>query len=252
MNNIKVLTLANEQTNRWIQRAIGEADFIDLTCATDMVDAVSRLKREKFDAALVDARMPDLAVTCYRINSLHATPLALLTHQTSAENNELRHLDANRCIPRQSNSFQLLHAINHLSRESQPKTNDKKTAADILLVGDDPAVNNDMRTAFRYYWPEARISAIFAGQPEIKMPAEKAPDVTVLDIGLKEAPALNFLKRLRSMWQSPIIILTNNRDETLILTAARYGADDYLMKPVRKVELIVKTRECLKRNHIRI
>ena len=250
MSNIKVLTLANEQTNHWIQNSIGEADFIDLTCAMDMVDAVIRLKHDKFDAALVDALTPDLAVTCYRINSLHDMPLAVLTHRTSAENSDLRNLEANSCIPIQSNSFQLLHGINHLCRQGQQQNAQKKTAVDILLVGDEAAVDNEMRAAFRYYWPEARISTIFGGRLEIKMPAKKAPDGIVLDIGLKEAQALNFLKRLRSLWQSPIIILTANRDETLILTAARYGADDYLMKPVRKVELIVKARECLKRNHI--
>jgi DNA-binding response OmpR family regulator len=198
------------------------SDSSDLTCESDLVEAVIRLKREKFAVALVDALVPDLAANCYRINSLHQTPLALITRGSKLECNEFRLLDADTYIPVESNSSQLLYQIGEISRPNRQQFDQAKFPVDILLIEDDPTIEESVRSAFRFYWPQASVYSASPGRPVLPMFAKKSPEVILLEIGLRDISA--FLKRIRAFCPSPVIMVIDTKEESPIITAARLVA----------------------------
>lgn len=64
------------------------------------------------------------------------------------------------------------------------------------------------------------------------------PDLILLDINLPGMDGLITCKRLRELTDTPIIICSVTGDEEAIVSAFREGANDFLVKPVKRVELV--------------
>jgi two-component system KDP operon response regulator KdpE len=78
--------------------------------------------------------------------------------------------------------------------------------------------------------------------------ASHQPSGIILDLGLPDADGLEILKKLRTWYQKPIIILTVRNAEEDVVQALDNGANDYLTKPFRTGELLARIRCALKQN----
>ena len=80
---------------------------------------------------------------------------------------------------------------------------------------------------------------------------EKLPSLILLDIMLPEEDGLHILKRLRSSSSTqrlPIIMLTAKGSEYDTVLGLDSGADDYIPKPFRMMELLSRIRALLRRD----
>ena len=84
------------------------------------------------------------------------------------------------------------------------------------------------------------------GKEGIIASANHPPDLIVLDIGLPDINGQNVLKQLREWYKKPIIILSVQSSENDIVTALDNGANDYLIKPFRTMELLARLRTALR------
>ena len=76
------------------------------------------------------------------------------------------------------------------------------------------------------------------------------PSLVLLDIMLPEEDGLSILKKLRSSQETgklPVIMLTAKGSEYDTVMALDSGADDYIPKPFRMMELISRVRALLRR-----
>jgi DNA-binding response OmpR family regulator len=74
-------------------------------------------------------------------------------------------------------------------------------------------------------------------------------DLVILDLGLPDADGLDVLRQLRRISLVPVIVLTARDDERTIVRALRSGADDYLVKPARMVQLLARMEAVARRVH---
>ncbi|PPK68389.1 response regulator transcription factor [Actinokineospora auranticolor] len=72
-------------------------------------------------------------------------------------------------------------------------------------------------------------------------------DVVLLDLGLPDLDGLDVLRRLRKLAQTPVVVLTARGDERTVVRGLRLGADDYLVKPVRMIELLARVEAVTRR-----
>ena len=82
----------------------------------------------------------------------------------------------------------------------------------------------------------------------IAMAASYQPDLILLDLGLPDENGQIVLKQLRDWFQNPIIILSVKSTEEEIVKALDSGANDYLTKPFRTLELLARIRTALRGN----
>lgn len=82
----------------------------------------------------------------------------------------------------------------------------------------------------------------------ITMAASHQPDLILLDLGLPDEDGQVVLKKLRDWYQNPIIILSVKSTEEEIVKALDSGANDYLTKPFRTLELLARIRTALRGN----
>ena len=115
----------------------------------------------------------------------------------------------------------------------------------VLLIDDEPKIRRFLRAGFElqgYSVLEAENAA-----DGLKVATFSAPDLVILDLGLPDLHGREFLERLRSWSNVPIIILSvvANEDEKVRLLKA--GADDYVVKPFGMAELLARAEAALRR-----
>jgi two-component system, OmpR family, KDP operon response regulator KdpE len=86
------------------------------------------------------------------------------------------------------------------------------------------------------------------GKEGLHAAASHQPSGIILDLGLPDADGLEILKKLRTWYQKPIIILTVRNTEEDVVEALDHGANDYLTKPFRTGELLARVRSALRQN----
>ncbi|PKZ65435.1 DNA-binding response regulator [Gordonia terrae] len=72
-------------------------------------------------------------------------------------------------------------------------------------------------------------------------------DLALLDLGLPDDDGLTVLRRLRTVSELPVVVLTARHDERSVVRALRAGADDYVVKPARLGELMARLEVAARR-----
>ncbi len=72
-------------------------------------------------------------------------------------------------------------------------------------------------------------------------------DLSILDIMLPDVNGFTLCKKIREKYTYPIIMLTAKDEETDKITGLTLGADDYVTKPFRSLELIARVKAQLRR-----
>ena len=81
------------------------------------------------------------------------------------------------------------------------------------------------------------------------MAGNHPPEMILLDIGLPDENGLVVLQKLRQWYTNPIIILSVQKQEEIIIKALDSGANDYLSKPFRTGELLARIRSAIRNIH---
>ncbi|RPF29827.1 DNA-binding response OmpR family regulator [Streptomyces sp. Ag109_G2-6] len=72
----------------------------------------------------------------------------------------------------------------------------------------------------------------------------------LLDLGLPDLDGLELLRRLRTVCDAPLIVVTARCEERDVVQGLRAGADDYVVKPFRMAELIARIDTVRRRTQV--
>lgn len=118
--------------------------------------------------------------------------------------------------------------------------------ASVLLVEDDPGLSRTLQDRLKA--EGYSVVAVEDGDRAIVLGLEGAADVIVLDVMLPGKDGLTVLRELRSRGiQTPILMLTARDQTEEKVVALKLGADDYLTKPFRAIELLARLEAVLRR-----
>lgn len=81
----------------------------------------------------------------------------------------------------------------------------------------------------------------------IRLAYEKHPDAILLDVMLPDLDGFEVCRRLREMTEAPIIFVTAKGTIEDIVKGLSLGADDYVVKPFERKELLSRLTACLRR-----
>jgi len=77
---------------------------------------------------------------------------------------------------------------------------------------------------------------------------EKRPDLILLDVMMPGMDGFQFLSRLRTESELPVIMITAKQQEADIIRGFELGADDYITKPFKLRELLMRIRAVMRRS----
>ncbi|HEX5307843.1 MAG TPA: response regulator transcription factor [Solirubrobacteraceae bacterium] len=123
--------------------------------------------------------------------------------------------------------------------------NDFNRAPRVLVVEDDEDIAQALQRSLRMEGYEVRAAG--DGEMAIEHGRSFAPDLVILDLGLPGVDGIEVAKRLRSDDDVPILILTARDGLESRVEGLDAGADDYLVKPFERQELLARMRALLRR-----
>jgi DNA-binding response OmpR family regulator len=113
----------------------------------------------------------------------------------------------------------------------------------VLLVEDDEGV----ASALAELLDQTGATVVQAGRGSDALNRVKGCDLVLLDLGLPDMDGLDVLRTLRRASTVPVIIMTARDSDGAVVLGLRAGADDYLVKPVRKAVLLARIQAVMRR-----
>ncbi len=123
--------------------------------------------------------------------------------------------------------------------------NDFSRAPRVLVVEDDEDIAQALQRSLRMEGYE--VHTVADGKAALEHERAFAPDLVILDLGLPELDGLEVARRLRDGDDVPILILTARDALESRVEGLDAGADDYLVKPFERQELLARMRALLRR-----
>lgn len=110
----------------------------------------------------------------------------------------------------------------------------------VLIVEDERTIRNFISASLAtqsYAYKEAK-----TGQEGLAMVMSYNPDLIILDLGLPDIDGIDFIKKVKSLIDTPIIVVSARGHERDKVEALDNGADDYITKPFSIAELLARVR----------
>ncbi|MGI8596796.1 MAG: response regulator transcription factor [Thermoleophilaceae bacterium] len=115
----------------------------------------------------------------------------------------------------------------------------------VLVVEDDADIAQALRRSLGFEGYDVRLSA--DGVDALEQSSTFEPDAIVLDLGLPRLDGVEVCRRLRGEGDVPILMLTARDGLEARVEGLDSGADDYLVKPFERQELLARLRALLRR-----
>ena len=135
---------------------------------------------------------------------------------------------------------------------SKTKTEKKQKAIPVVLVVDDNQQNRELLQA---YLEDVDCRAIPAvdGPEALEILAKDPPDLILLDVMMPRMSGFEVCRRIKNDPKTsdiPIIMVTALSEFGDIERGIDSGTDDFLSKPVNKLELLTRVKTMLKLKHL--
>jgi len=118
-------------------------------------------------------------------------------------------------------------------------------AARVLVIDDDA----DIRALVAELLGRAGLSVEQAedGRSGLRALHKTPPDLVVLDVSMPDLDGWQTLERIRDLSEVPVLMLTARGDELERVRGLQAGADDYVVKPFGRQELVARVQALLRR-----
>jgi DNA-binding response OmpR family regulator len=123
--------------------------------------------------------------------------------------------------------------------------NGDQSSGRVLVVEDDAEITDVLRRSLRNEGYEVRTAG--DGVEALDQAQAFVPDLVVLDLGLPRLDGTEVCRQLRAEGDVPILVLTARAETEDRVGGLDSGADDYLVKPFERRELLARIRALLRR-----
>ncbi|MBX3443699.1 MAG: response regulator [Planctomyces sp.] len=130
--------------------------------------------------------------------------------------------------------------------------NDSDTPVGRILIADDNQQNRELLEAYLADEGHEILMAV-DGRQTLDVAHERQPDLVLLDIMMPKLSGYEVCQQLKADAHTrsiPVLMVTALRDMGDIEKAVAAGADDFLSKPVHRLELKTRVRSLLRVRHL--
>jgi DNA-binding response OmpR family regulator len=93
-----------------------------------------------------------------------------------------------------------------------------------------------------------KIVAAYDGEEALRRFREDTPDLVLLDLAMPGLDGATVCQRMRELSDTPIVVVSGERDRQATVELLDLGADDYIRKPFRADELLARVRAVARRS----
>lgn len=115
----------------------------------------------------------------------------------------------------------------------------------ILVVDDERDIVNNLEILLKK--EGFSVTAVYSRAEAVEITEQENFDLVLLDLNLPDGNGYSFCTKLKKETDIPVIMLTASGDESSIVAGFQLGADDYVVKPFKPLELISRMKNVLRR-----
>ena len=129
---------------------------------------------------------------------------------------------------------------------TQPARPSGTDSLKILVVDDEPAMVGALGALLGQ--AGHRIVAAYDGEEALRRLREDTPALVLLDHAMPRLDGATVSQRIRELSDTPIVVVSGERDRQATVELLDLGADDYIRKPFRADELLARVRAVARRS----
>jgi len=118
----------------------------------------------------------------------------------------------------------------------------------VLVVEDEQDINDLIR--FHLEEEGFLVTSTGNGMDAWNRIERSLPDAVILDIMLPGLSGVDLCKKIKTMYKTPVVMVTAKSSETDAIVGLELGADDYVRKPFSPKELVARVKAVLRRSRI--
>jgi type IV pilus assembly protein PilB len=121
-----------------------------------------------------------------------------------------------------------------------------------LVVDDNADIRNIVRAVLQSANLGLTVTTAQDGAEAVELALRERPDVVILDVSMPDMDGFEVCRRLRADVRTafvPVLMLTANGGEAHVTAGFGAGADDYVVKPFRREDLVARVRRMLERTY---
>lgn len=240
----KALVVDDNTNNLMLEKDLMESAGYEVFEATDATTGIAIARREKPDIILMDVRMPDMrgseAAKILRLDpETHNIPIVFVTASVMADGRaEIEAIPNTGFISKPINTRTFAKEIGQFMMEEKPA----------ILVVDDQYQNLELLEA-RLVPEGYRIIKASSGEEALRKLSSHRIDLVLLDVMMPGLDGFEVTRRIRadgSFRLLPVILITALTETEDRIKGIQSGCDDFISKPVDKMELLARVRSLLK------
>ncbi|WP_018239418.1 PleD family two-component system response regulator [Ensifer sp. BR816] len=271
----RILVVDDVPANVKLLEARLVAEYFDVLTAGDGRSALAVCENTPVDLVLLDIMMPDMDgfEVCERLKSNSRTahiPVVMVT-ALDQPSDRVRGLKAGAddFLTKPVNDLQLMSRVKSLVRlknvsdelrlraqtaqtiglQELARADRPDEPGNVLLVDGRASSQERLQRALK---PIADVSVISDPQAALFEAAENMFDLVIVNANFDDYDPLRLCSQLRSLERTrfiPILLVTEQGSEEMIVRALELGVTDYIMRPVDPNELVARSLTQIRRKH---
>jgi len=116
----------------------------------------------------------------------------------------------------------------------------------ILIIEDQQQIIDALVLVIKVGLPALDVITTQRGNRGIDLVETESPDIVILDLGLPDIDGYDVIKQIRFFSSVPIMVLTVKNTERDVVRALELGANEFISKPYRQMELISRIKNLIR------
>ena len=270
----RILVVDDIPTNVKLLEARLSAEYFDVLCADNGANALAICNSEQVDIVLLDIMMPDMDgfEVCERLKANPATehiPVVMVTAlDQPADRVRGLKAGADDFLTKPVNDLQLISRVKSLVRLKTMSDELRTRAQTAKTIGVGDPISEDVQIEqpgrvllidgrassqeriIKALKPVAEVFALTEPGEALFEAAENDYEMVIVNSNFDNFDPLRLCSQLRSLERTrflPLLLVTEQGDEAMIVRALELGVNDYIVRPVDPNELVARTLTQIKR-----
>ena len=120
------------------------------------------------------------------------------------------------------------------------------------VVGGDARIADLVTIAIHLRWPEVTPIVVTSAAEALDMISRESLDVVLLHPDMGDSTLAEFILNMRGLTHVPLLVLSDQGDETEVVTVLEVGADDYVRLPCDLTEIMIRIWALVRRAGLQV
>ncbi|PPD58074.1 winged helix-turn-helix domain-containing protein [Dehalogenimonas etheniformans] len=116
-----------------------------------------------------------------------------------------------------------------------------------LVVAPNKEEADSASAVFKMLWQGTNILTSTCCQEALSILEKCRPDFLLLNLAVPSGDWLDLIRDVRLFSSIPLVVVSNDANESTMVRSFELGADDYFIKPYKPLELVLRTKAIIRR-----